>query len=133
MNNFIIDASVLVETLLRTPLGIRLRDNLQGIRLLAPELLDAEVLSAPRRYEYQGRIESNRIVEALEDLLSMPILRISHRYLTPMAWQYRHNVTAYDALYVAAARSTGLPLLTTDGRLSRAPGLDVEVRHFARA
>ena len=133
MNEFIIDASVLVEILLRTPLGIWLRDNLQDVRLLAPELLDAEVLSALRRYERQGRIDHTRAIEALEDLVHLPISRISHRFLTPLAWQYRQNVSAYDALYVAAARSTGLPLLTTDGPLSRAPGLDVDIQHVRLA
>ena len=61
------------------------------------------------------------------------IERISHRHIIPLAWQYLNNLTAYDALYVAAARSTGLPLLTTDGLLARAPRLDVEVRYIARA
>ncbi len=35
----------------------------------------------------------------------------------------RDNVSFYDALYVALATSLGLPLLTGDQRLSRAPGL----------
>lgn len=36
------------------------------------------------------------------------------------AWRRRHNVTARDALYVAAAEGAGARLLTTDERLARA-------------
>lgn len=37
-------------------------------------------------------------------------------------WELRHNLTAYDAWYVAVAESLGCPLVTLDGRLTRAPG-----------
>ena len=50
-------------------------------------------------------------------------------HLAPLAWQYRHNLSAYDALYVATARTHDLPLLTTDARLTRAPGLDIAVQY----
>ena len=65
----------------------------------------------------------------IDDLLRWPVDRISHRFLAPLAWQYHRNVSAYDAFYVAAARAQGLPLITADGRLSRASGLCVIVHH----
>jgi hypothetical protein len=37
------------------------------------------------------------------------------------------NVSFYDGLYVALAEGAGSPLLTFDGRLSRASGLPAEV------
>jgi len=40
------DASVAVEYLLRTALGLRLADRIERSELIAPELLDAEVLAA---------------------------------------------------------------------------------------
>ena len=61
--------------------------------------------------------------------MTWPMDRISHLSLSPLAWQYYRNVTVYDAFYVAAARAYGLPLMTADGRLSRAPGLGVVVQH----
>ena len=39
------------------------------------------------------------------------------------------NVSAYDAFYVTVAREHGIPLMTADGRLPRAPGLGVAVQH----
>lgn len=44
----------------------------------------------------------------------------------PRAWELRHNLTAYDAVYVALAEYLDAPLLTRDRRLANAPG------HFAR-
>jgi predicted nucleic acid-binding protein len=43
------------------------------------------------------------------------------------AWALRENFSFYDALYVALAQSLSVPLLTGDGRLSRAPGLPCAV------
>jgi hypothetical protein len=52
-----------------------------------------------------------------------------HAVLVREAWQYRHNVSAYDAFYVAAARLSNASLLTTDGPLSRAPSLGIVVEN----
>jgi predicted nucleic acid-binding protein len=38
-------------------------------------------------------------------------------------WELRHNLTSYDAWYVAVAEALDLPLATLDMRLSRARGL----------
>ena len=37
-------------------------------------------------------------------------------------WALRHNLTCYDAWYVAVAEAIGCPLVTLDRRLSLAPG-----------
>jgi predicted nucleic acid-binding protein len=43
-------------------------------------------------------------------------------------WALRHNLSAYDATYVALAELTGATaLLTTDARLANAPGIDCPV------
>jgi hypothetical protein len=46
---YVIDASAAVEYLLRTPLGRKLADLIADAFILAPELLDVEVLSVLRR------------------------------------------------------------------------------------
>ncbi|HEY2740298.1 MAG TPA: PIN domain-containing protein, partial [Thermoanaerobaculia bacterium] len=38
------------------------------------------------------------------------------------AVELQHNLTAYDAAYVALAEALGATLLTCDGRIQRAPG-----------
>ncbi len=129
MTGYVVDASVAVEYLLRTPLGVAVTDLLDGASLAAPELMDAEVVSVLRRGVLRGRLDDGRAEMAVEDLVHWPVDRISNRELALQAWQYRHNVGAYDAFYVAAARARGMPLLTADGRLARASGMDVLVQY----
>ncbi|MGB3185202.1 MAG: type II toxin-antitoxin system VapC family toxin, partial [Ornithinimicrobium sp.] len=43
--------------------------------------------------------------------------------LAPRAWQLRHNLTTYDASYVALAELLGATLVTLDLRIGRAPAL----------
>lgn len=49
MIRLVIDASAAAEYLLRTPLGRKLDDLVEDAFLIAPELLDAEVLAVLRR------------------------------------------------------------------------------------
>ena len=49
MTHFVVEASVAVEYLLRTPLGLTVADMIEGASLTAPELMDAEVVSVLRR------------------------------------------------------------------------------------
>ena len=129
MTEYVVDASVAVEYLLKTPTGVAVTDLLDSASLAAPELMDAEVMSVLRRGVLLDRLDEERATLAVEDLSRWPVDRISHRELARHAWQYRHNVGAYDAFYVAAARARGAPMLTADGKLTRATGIDVVVQY----
>jgi len=117
---FVIDASVAFEYLLRTPLGLSVAESIESASLVAPELMDAEVLSTLRRAVFRGRLDEARARIAIEDLGAWPVERMSHRALARFAWRYRRDVSAYDAFYVATAQLYQLPLITADGRLARA-------------
>ena len=130
MSRYVIDASAATEYLLRTPLGLKLVDILEDATLLAPELLDVEVMSVLRRAVLRGELSDHRAALALDDLTDWGVDRISHLRLLRLAWQHRNNVSAYDAFYVAAARLTNATLLTTDGPLSRAPSLGITVENI---
>jgi predicted nucleic acid-binding protein len=45
-------------------------------------------------------------------------------------WELRHNVTAYDAAFLALAEALEAPLVTCDARLSRAAGHTASVEVF---
>jgi predicted nucleic acid-binding protein len=124
----VVDASVAVEYLLRTPTGRAAAPQLALADIFAPELLDAEVLATLRKAVLRGGVTVERAEQALADLALWPVSRLSHVPLLPLAWSLRGNVTGYDALYVAAARLVGAPLITADGRLARAPGLGTPVQ-----
>ncbi|MEK7229520.1 MAG: type II toxin-antitoxin system VapC family toxin [Candidatus Binatota bacterium] len=130
MTRCVIDASVAAEFLLRTTLGRKIAEIVEGAFLAAPELLDVEVLSVLRRAVLRQRLEDHRARLALDDLAAWPIDRIPHAALLREAWRHRHNVSAYDAFYVAAARLYDAPLLTADGPLSRAPALGIVVQNI---
>jgi predicted nucleic acid-binding protein len=125
----VVDASVAVEYLLRTPLGRRVGLVLERATLVAPELLDAEVLSVLRRAVLGGRLAHARAREALDDLVAWPVRRLPHRPLLREAWALRHNASGYDALYLAAGRLHGARVLTADGPLARVPGVGALVEN----
>jgi predicted nucleic acid-binding protein len=130
VTRYVIDASAAAEYLLRTSLGLEIADVIEDTILLAPELLDVEVLSVLRRAVLRRKLDERRAVLALEDLADWQIDRISHAELIQPAWRHRHNVSAYDAMYVVVARTYDVPLLTADGPLARAPELGIVVQNI---
>ena len=118
----VVDASALLEVLLRTPLGITLEAQMLGTAeaLHAPQLLDVEIAQVLRRFAFTGQIDGARGEAALEDFLAFPIYRHSHDFLLPRVWTLRDNFSAYDAMYVALAEVLDAPLLTHDRRLATA-------------
>ncbi len=129
MSRYVVDASAAAEYLLRTSLGLKVANIIEGGFLLAPELLDVEVLSVFRRAVLRRQLNEQRALRAIEDLMDWPIDRIPHRSLVWAAWQHRNNLSAYDAFYVAAARLSDAPLITADGPLARAPSLGIIVEN----
>ena len=126
---FVVDASAAVEYLLLTAVGERVGGVLERAALAAPELLDAEVLAVLRREVLAGRLQEQRAMEAVDDLRDWGVERVPHRPLLEDAWSLRGHVTAYDALYVAAARARQAALVTADGPLARTSGLGVVVHN----
>jgi predicted nucleic acid-binding protein len=124
----VLDASAAVEDLLRSRIGLQIADLVEDAFLMAPELLHVEVLAVLRRAVLHQKLDEDRARLALDDLVAWPIDRIPHTALIPHAWQHRHNVSAYDAMYVAVARIYAVPLLTADGPLARVPALGIVVQ-----
>ena len=119
----VVDASVLATALGDDgPDGDRARARLSGERLSAPELIDLEVASVLRRQVQEGAVDIRRAALVLADLAAVPLRRAPHRPLLARCWELRDNLTVYDASYVALAEALDVTLLTSDGRLARAPG-----------
>ena len=120
----VIDSSAVLEVLLRSQAGVEIEKRIFSPResLVAPHLLDLEVLQVLRRYYAFGEIDSERGKEAIEDLKDLPINRYQHDIFLHRIWELRHNMTAYDAAYVALAETLSAPLLTRDAHLASAPG-----------
>jgi predicted nucleic acid-binding protein len=120
----VIDASALLEMLLRTARADRLMERALGAaeRLHAPHLLDVEIMQALRRLLQRQEITAVRAGQALDDLAQLVIERHAHAPLLPRIWQLREVLSAHDGAYVVLAEALGAPLLTCDARLARAHG-----------
>jgi predicted nucleic acid-binding protein len=125
----VLDASAVVELLLRTPTGARVAARISAPEesLHVPHLLDLEVTQVLRRYEAMGTVPSVETRAALDELLALDVARYEHDLLLPRIWELRHNLTAYDASYMALAEALNAPLLTCDGALASVPGLHTRV------
>jgi predicted nucleic acid-binding protein len=75
-----------------------------------------------RRYAAIREIELERGVAALADLADMLLCRYSHDRLLRRVWALRHDLIAYDAVYVALTEALDAPLLTRDQRMAAASG-----------
>lgn len=120
----VLDASVVLEVLLRMPAGVAVEQRLfeSAETLHAPHLLDVEVAQVLRRYALSGDVDAERGRAALDDLAGLPLSRYPHDFLMSRVWDLRTNLSAYDAVYVALAEALDAPLLTRDQRLANAPG-----------
>lgn len=119
----VVDATVLVVALADDGTdGEVARTRLRHETLAAPELIDLEVASVLRRQDRAGLLGTRRANLALTDLAALPMQRAPHGPLLPRCWDLRHNLTTYDAAYVALAEALGATLLTGDRRLAHATG-----------
>lgn len=129
---YVVDASAVVDLLVRSDAGDRVRRRLVDdthAALVTVAHLDAEVFSALARLNRAGELTVAEVVELLRRLASLDVHRVPiNGALLEAAWRMRENIAARDALYVAVARGLGYSLLTTDDRLARAvPDLAVEL------
>lgn len=115
----IVDAGVVVELVA----GDLDPDRLGDEELAAPHLIDSEVTNALRRLVLHKNLTEDQGSAALEGFLGLALIRYPADWLRPRMWTLRHNVSAYDATYLALAELTGSALLSTDARLANTPGI----------
>jgi predicted nucleic acid-binding protein len=126
----VIDASALIEYLLDASRFPRLRELLATRRIHAPHLLDLELTQALRLATIRNLIRPDRAASALDDLAALSIERHTHIEYLKRIWSLRHNITAYDACYVALAESLNVPLLTRDRRLAQSSGHAARIEYI---
>jgi predicted nucleic acid-binding protein len=122
--SIVVDASVLVRALAvdSGPDGPWAEAIIEGSALHAPELVYVEVTDALCKLERAQDITTADAIAAHEDLLELNLELFSFEPFAERIWELRHNLTSYDAWYVAVAEGLGLPLATLDERLARTSG-----------
>jgi predicted nucleic acid-binding protein len=120
----VVDAGVIVELVA----GDLDPDRLGDEELMAPHLIDSEVTNVLRRLVLRGVLTEEQGGLAFDGFTRLTLTRFPADWLRPRMWALRHNLSAYDATYVALAEMTSATaLLTTDARLANAPGVQCRV------
>ena len=134
----VVDASAALDFLLRDEASFEWLEQRLGAggALAAPHLLDTEVAHVLRKHVLRGRLDEGRAAEALADLDDLSLDRYAARPLLARIWELRHNLTGYDATYVALAEALDAPLVTSDQRLLDLPApaspATIESKHGTR-
>jgi predicted nucleic acid-binding protein len=119
-----VDAGVIVELVANDLDPVRLGDE----ELIVPHLIDSEVTNVLRRLVFRGVLTEEQATSALDGFTRLTLSRFPADWLRPRMWALRHNLSAYDATYVALAELThATALLTTDARLANAPSLQCRI------
>ena len=122
--SIVIDSSVVVAALVDSgPHGDWAEEVLAGGLLLAPELVRAEATNIFRRLERAKLITAPEANAAQDDLMQLDIELFPFEPFAGRIWELRHNVTSYDAWYVAIAEALKLPLATLDEPLAKSNGV----------
>lgn len=125
MKRIVIDASVVLKWFLAdedySKLALELLDKYVSFELeiVAPLLLEYEVLNGLQIARKRGRIEHAKMNMAVEGFLSLEIEKkdISSFYPRILDFSETYNLSAYDASYLAIADEEGIELVTADKNL----------------
>jgi predicted nucleic acid-binding protein len=121
----VVDASAILEILRHSDVGVDLALQLEDVDIHAPHLIDVEVASALRRWVARGEMTATGALHAFDEFIDMPLQRHPHTHLLPVIWKHWHNLSAYDACYLALSMYLGAQLMTVDDGLRKAAGFRI--------
>lgn len=121
MTRLVADASAIVNLLAGAPNARAIAAALAPFpEIDVPEHFHVEALSALRGMLLRGDIAADHAERALQLLPELRVVRHPVEPLTRSIWSMRDTLTAYDAAYLAVARSIDAQLLTVDRGLAAA-------------
>lgn len=127
----VVDTSAVLEAIVaREPAPGLIQRLAQDGDLHAPHLIDTEVLHALRRLTLHRDLSDERAADARADFAELAIVRYPHEPFNDRVWDLRHNLTAYDATFIALAEALDAALVTCDARLAAAGGYEIQVDVF---
>lgn len=115
----VIDASALVAALIDEECRREFAGIVEREPLAAPDLIDAELVSAARRLVRGGVLSPDGGRRMVEFAIAAPIRRFPCASLAVTAWERADGVSADDAFYLALALRLDETLITEDRRLAR--------------
>ena len=117
----VIDASVLAAALVDSGKEGRWAESTVAAgSIAAPELVLAETTNVLRRLERSRHISLLEANSAQRDLMRLDAELFPYAPFSDRVWELRHNLSCYDAWYVALAEALECPLATMDRKLCQA-------------
>lgn len=94
---------------------------------MVPEHFRAEAMNAIRGLWLGRKITADTFDEATSQLIAADLDVWPTAPLLPRIQQLADNANAYDAAYVALAEELGCPLVSSDAKFARIPGIRCRV------
>ena len=117
MEELVIDASSLVDVLTdERESSVALAEKIAQANLFAPDHLFIE--SAQALKNLSAKLPAESIERAFDQLRTLDVQTVPFSVFSQIAWRHRHNLSLYDAGYLATAMITGNPLVTSDRKLA---------------
>jgi predicted nucleic acid-binding protein len=101
--------------------------QLHNHSLAAPHLAIFETANIIRRYVAAGLLDPTAASESHRTLLRIKCSLWPYSVIAERVWELRHEVTVYDASYIAVAEMINAPFITLDRRVKRANGPRCEI------
>jgi predicted nucleic acid-binding protein len=121
--SIVVDASLVVAALINLDAtGQWAESVLRRGDVVAPHFMPVEVANSLRAGALAGELSQGKATRAHARLLGLSVALLPYESVGPRVWELRHNVTPYDAWYVALAEDLDADLATLDGNLTRSPG-----------
>lgn len=125
MKQIVIDASVVLKWYLadeehgQRALGILDKHLTSEIEIIAPSLLEYEVVNGLMIAKKRGRMQAEKIQMAIDGFVSLDLKlkNLSLFYSKIIELCELHHLSAYDAAYLALASEEHIPFITADEEL----------------
>jgi predicted nucleic acid-binding protein len=130
----VIDASVVLKWYLadeqysEKAMGLLEKYVSDRLEILAPSLLDYEVVNGLVIASRRGRIEEGQLLTAVDGFVDLGIKLKNLSMFSPQVLHYCkvYNRSIYDASYLALAEDEGIPLITSDQGVYNAVRKDIQ-------
>jgi predicted nucleic acid-binding protein len=119
MTKVVVDASVIIASLLNEPEKGRLEELTSGVQLVAPGSLPWEVGNAlSASFKKKRFIDVKAAHAVIKEFADIPIQLVHVDLKDAIDICFKRGIYAYDAYMILCARQTRAPLLTLDRRLA---------------
>ena len=120
----VVDASAIVALLFAEPSAPLIAEQLRDCELIAPQLLDFELVNACLSKIRRQPEQREALLDAFAARTQMRIETIDIDHLAVLALAQHAKLTGYDASYLHLARTLGAELVTLDRQLAKAAEKD---------